>query len=123
MGQTTFAGALLIVGSAALMGALGGWKAGPLSLEMSQQQLSMLFASVAGSCAVLGCGYVLERSATRAKSHAAFLRLQRTLLKRFEQADDGSSRLRTVRLDAKTASGPSENIRTLSGRTGSSTCR
>lgn len=123
MGRSTFAGAILIVSSAALMGALCGWKAGPLNLAMSQQQLSILFAGVAGSTAVFGCGFALERSAARARSHAAFLRLKRTLIERIEEQADGSSHLRKVRLDGMDESGRAEMSRPVGGRTGSSTCR
>ncbi len=122
MGQSTVAGAILIVSSAALMGALSGWKAGPLNVAMSQSQLSILFASLAGSTAVLGCGFFLERSAARARSHAAFLRLKRTLIERIEEQPDGTSHLRKVRLDGMDDSARGEISKPVGGRSGSPTC-
>lgn len=123
MGQTTFAGVILIVGSATLAGAIFGWKLGPLNYELSQLQLSLLFAGAGGSFALLGCGSALERSAARARSHAAFLRLKRVLLRSEDESEDEGSQVRPVRVDAKTAARPVEITKPLAARTGSSTCR
>ena len=123
MGQTTFAGTMLIVGSAAFAGAVFGGKFGPFNLEVSPQQLAFLCAGLGGSIALLGCGSVLERTAAQARSHAAFLRLKRTLLRSQDETEDEGSQVRPVRVDTKTASRPTEFAKPLAGRTGSPTCR
>ena len=123
MGQATFVGTILIVGSAALAGAIFGWKLGALSFELTQLQLSILFAGTGGSFALLGCSSALERSAARARSHAAFLRLKRTLLRSEDESEDEGSQVRPVRVDAKTAARPVEITKPLTSRTGSPTCR
>ena len=84
--NTKLAGSFLIVGGAALVGAMVGWDLGPLRLEVSQDQSATVLAGFGGILALLGCGFAIERSEAHARSRETMLRLEWMLFRTKEKA-------------------------------------
>lgn len=76
MHKTNVAGAALIAGGAALVGAMSGWELGPYRVDLTRDQLAIVGSVISGFVALAGCCLAMERSEARAKSRAAMRRLK-----------------------------------------------
>ena len=91
--NTKLVGSSLIVAGAALVGVMVGRDLGPLRLELSQDQLAAVGASVGAFLALVGCGFALERSEARARTREAMLWLEWKLFRTNEKAGSKMSEL------------------------------
>lgn len=75
MSMTNVAGASLISGGAALVGAMSGWELGPYRLDLTRDQFAIVGGTICGILAIAACSLAVERSEARARSRAAVRRL------------------------------------------------
>ena len=79
-----FAAKVIIVGGAALGGAMVCWDLRPLRLELSSDQLALLGAVACSLVELVGCFFAIERSEAHTRNRDTILRLQWMLLRREE---------------------------------------
>ena len=91
MSKTKLAGASLVVGGAALVGAMVGRDLGPIRLELSQDQVTTVLAGFGAILALVGCAFTIERSEARARTRQTILRLEWMLFRTKEKADSEKS--------------------------------
>lgn len=74
--NTKFAATVIIVVGAALGGAMVCWELGPLTLELSPDQLALVGSGASALVALVGCCFAIERSEAHARNRDTILRLE-----------------------------------------------
>lgn len=84
--NTKFAATAIIVGGAALAGAMVCWELGPSRFELSSHQLALLGAGTSALVALVGCFFSIERSEAHTRNRDSILRLEWMLFRHGEKA-------------------------------------
>lgn len=123
MSKTKFIGVSIIVGGAALVGAIAGWELGMCRFEVSRDQLATVGAGCGAILAVMGCASAIERSEARAQSRALMHRFERILFRNQELSDGGLSEPDMNGPEARVAARTGQLAMSPCTDTGSGTCR
>lgn len=123
MSKTKFIGVSIIVGGAALAGAIAGWELGMCRFEMSRDQLAMVGAGCGAILAVVGCASAIERSEARAQSRALMQRFERILFRNKELPSGAQCESGANNTDINVAPRSGQLAMSPCVDTGSGTCR
>lgn len=123
MTNTKFIGVSIIVGGAALAGAIAGWELGMCRFELSRDQLATAGAGCGAILAVIACAFAIERSEARAQSRALMERFERILFRSGGLANGAAGESGIQEMEVGGAVRPGQLAASPCIDTGSRTCR